>query len=399
MFTYKRLLAAALCCAATAGVTACGNDDNGGSTAAPAATTASTPAASTDTGTSGAAGFAAEAQAAVEKGYQGTTRQPPTSGPAAQKGKNVWVISCSQALPGCAGPAAGVKEAGQKLGWKVTIFDGKYNPPSFTTGMKQAISSKADAIITVAMDCPIIKAGLRAAKAAKIPTVGLYSYDCDNPKYGGEKEFTAEMNYGKPNSEFFAGWGKLRADYIIAKKGDKAKVIAFKGPEFLTTVDSNSGFEAEFKKCTECKILDSIDLPAASLASAKGSQIVSTAIAKNPDADALTFTYDAQVLATAQAIKRANKSDMIVVGGEGFIPNMDLIRAGTETASVAFDTAWMGYAGADTANRLIAGETDIPDSGWGNQVIDKEHGLPPKGQPFKSTIDFRSAFEKVWAGQ
>ena len=60
---------------------------------------------------------------------------------------------------------------------------------------------------------------------------------------------------------------------------------------------------------------------------------------------------------------------------------------------------WMGYAGADTANRLMAGEKTIPDSGWGFQIVDKSNNLPASGSVVTPPIDFRAAFDKVWEGK
>lgn len=305
---------AAVCCAVVAvAVGACGSSSKSSSSSTASSATSSTSAPSG----SASGSYVATAQKLVVQAYHGTFRSPPASGPAAQKGKSVWVISCSQALPGCARPAAAIQEAGKTLGWKVTVFDGKYNPPSFTVGIKQAIAAHANAIITIAMDCPIIKQGLIAAKAAKIPTVGLYSYDCSNPAYGsGPKLFTAEMNYGQPDTAFFTQWGKLHADYAIAKTNGKAKVIEFLGPEFRTTVDEMNGATAELKKCSGCTIVAKVALPATSLASGVAAQTVTTTLNQNPDANVVMYSYDAQLFATAQAIKRAARSNLTVIGGE-----------------------------------------------------------------------------------
>ena len=403
-----RLGTARLCCAVAAiAVAACGSSSSssstsnsgssGGSSSTASSTSGSSSAGSSGSSSSSGSGgsYVATAQSLVNQAYHGTFRNPPSSGPPAQKGQSVWVISCSQALPGCARPAAAIQEAGKTLGWNVTVFDGKYNPPSFNTGIEQAIAAHANAIITIAMDCPIIKQGLTAAKAAHIPTVGLYSYDCSNPAYGsGPKLFASEMNYGRPDTAFFTQWGTLHSDYAIAKTNGQAKVIEFLGPEFQTTVDEMNGATSELKKCSTCSVVARVPLPATSLASGVAAQTVTTTLQQHPEANVVMYSYDAQLLATAQAIKRAGRSNLTVIGGEGYF--LDLIRAGTETAGITTNAEWMGYAGADTANRLMAGQTNIPDSGWGFQIVDKGHNLPASGTVVTPPIDFRAAFAKVW---
>lgn len=390
-----RSSAVAACIAAAAmGLGACGSSSSSSnsSSSGPSAAGTSSPSGSSS------GSYATTAQQLVTEAYRGTLRNPPASGPPAQKGKNVWVISCGLENAGCSLPAQAIQQAGKALDWKVTIFDGKLNPPSFNVGINQALAAHANAIITIAMDCPLIKQGLQAAKAANVPTVGLYSYDCSNPAYGGgPKLFASEMNYGQSDNAFFKHWGALHSDYAIAKTNGKAKVIMFTGPEYQTTVDENSGMASELKKCSSCTLEAKVPLPAQSLHSGVAAQTVTTALNQYPDANAVMFSYDAQLFATAQAIKRANRSGLLVIGGEGYF--LDLIRQGTETAGVTTNAQWMGYAGADTANRLMAGQKTIPDSGWGFQIVDKDHNLPASGGVIPSPINYQALYEKVWSGK
>jgi ribose transport system substrate-binding protein len=391
-----------MCCVAVAiTVGACGSSSSpsqssssaAGTNAAAAATSASS---SSSSGSSGS--YVATATKLVNQAYEGTYRNPPASGPPAQKGKTVWVISCGLANAGCALPAQAIQQAGKTLGWNVKIFDGKLDPSTFNGGITQALAAHANAIITIAIDCPLIKQGLTAAKAAHVPTVGLYSYDCSSPAYGnGPKLFTAEMNYGEPDTQFFQHWGALHSDYAIAKTNGKAKVIIFTGPEYQTTIDEADGMESELAKCSTCTLVAKVPMPATTLHSGVAAQSVTTTLSKYPDANVIMFNYDAQLFATSQAIQRAQRSGLIVIGGEGYFPS--LIKSGVETAGVTTDATWMGYAGADTANRLMAGQTTIPDSGWGFQIVDKTHGLTSSGTIAPPKINFVAAFDKVWEGK
>src|SRR5579871_1682724 len=72
--------------------------------------------------------YVLEAQKIVESGYKGNFDPPPSTGPAAVRGKKVWYISCGQAYAACSTAANGFVEAGKELGWEVTIQDGKATP-------------------------------------------------------------------------------------------------------------------------------------------------------------------------------------------------------------------------------------------------------------------------------
>src|SRR5215471_4558919 len=97
------------------------------------ASEAAKPVTATPASTGGAAAPAAGeggdivayAQKQLDANYKGTQREPPTTATKPDKGKTVWIIS-----PGQIGESASIatnaaKEAGEVLGWKMTIYDSK----------------------------------------------------------------------------------------------------------------------------------------------------------------------------------------------------------------------------------------------------------------------------------
>src|SRR5437763_13585063 len=97
-------------------------------------------------------------------------------------------------------PVHAAKEAAEKLGWKVHVFDTQLNTALDAPGVSQAIAAHADGIILDAIDCSFVKSQLEQAKAAGILTVPIYAYDC-NDAYtskggGGQPPFSAYINYG-----------------------------------------------------------------------------------------------------------------------------------------------------------------------------------------------------------
>ena len=102
-----------------------------------ASSAAATPATSSAAGTSSAAassGSSASLTKVVVPGvptlaqlYAGSTTSPPTTSPAGAKGKSVWWISCSQAAPSCAQPAAQAAAAAKTMGIDFHVADGKFD--------------------------------------------------------------------------------------------------------------------------------------------------------------------------------------------------------------------------------------------------------------------------------
>lgn len=341
-----------------------------------------------------------EASSAVEAAYGGLYQEPAAEGPAAQSGKNVWVVSCFQALPGCAEPTEGIEEAGEVLGWDVTVVDGQATPDGYADAIRQAVAAKADGIIGVAIDCQLAKSALEEAKEAEIPTVGVYAYDCDDPKVdAGESLYTALINSNGTPGEFGARWGKLRADYAISATDGKAQIIQLTHPDFVVTQYQDAAFAEEIAKCSGCEIVGEVPITAADLGDpATAAQKVATVLQQYPNANVLQVPSDTLLLQAAQSIKAAGRDDLVVIGGEGYAATLDLIRDGIASVAVAIPTNWLGWSGADAMNRVLAGETEIPNQGADFQIIDAENGLPDAGEGWTPTADYKAAFTQVWQG-
>lgn len=366
-------------------VAGCGGDDEDSATTEASGTTS---------------GIVEEAKANVEKGYEGTFREPPSSGPPAQKGKNVWVIPCVASAPGCQGPAEGLKEAGKELGWKVTIADGKADPGVQNSMIKRAIAAGADGIATVAIDCANIKTGLREAKAKKVPVVNVYAFDCDDPSVGDEALFSPSNLYGESPADYFRRWGTMTADYLIAQTDGDAEIVSMTGPGFRNAAYKDEAFVERLKQCDGCEVVATIPSPVTDNASGLVGQKIQTALQKHPDASVLALWADSKTVVASQVIRTAKRrnTDLLVSGGEGNLENMELIRDGTQDVAVGVPPVWLGWAGADTLNRLFAGETEQPDQGIGFMYITKDRNLPEPGKPWEPSIDFRAAYKKLWAG-
>lgn len=353
-----------------------------------------------------AAGPAANVQAAQERvdaALKGTFREPPSDGPAAQRGKKIYAIPCTTASIGCAKPALALEEAGKELGWEVTVVDGKADPGVYTQAIKQAIAAGADGIMTVAIDCPSIKAALQQAKKANVPVVGAYAFDCDDPSVGEEPLYAAVLNYGEGHqtpAEYYTEWGRLAADYVIAKTDGKAKIINLTGPAYKTGTYKDKGFKEELEKnCPDCEIVEDVEIPPTGPGGpAAMQQKARTALQRHPDANVMHIWADTLTVNVAEVI-RPLKDKLLVVGGEGLPENMNLIKQGVQDAAIGVPSEWFGWAAADQLNRLIAGETEMPDQGLGHLIVDAENNVPTsKDNALQVPVDFKAGYKKLWGG-
>ena len=334
--------------------------------------------------------------------YSGTMREPDgTPRPGASE-KRLVILSAGQASISSSVPVGAAKEAAQALGWKVDVYDGQLNPANGPGLVRQAIASGADGIILDATDCPSVRGALQEAKAKGIQTVGMYAFDCDDPIFGSTELplFSGQINYGEAASgnlgEFTEQYGADQAKAVIAATGGKAKVIYFNLPTVTVLKYTGKGFLDEMAKCAGCEIVAQVEFGGVDLGP-NLQQKATTALLQHPEANAVKSPFTgATLLGIAPAVAQSGRaSKLYVMGGEGFEPELDLLRANQGVSAVNITPSdWTGYAAVDTMNSLFSGKP-IAESGLGWQLVDKGHNLPKSGS-FVPAVDFKAIYRKAW---
>lgn len=332
--------------------------------------------------------------------FEGTETAPPTTGPA-MTNKSVWWLSCGEAIPECAVPAAAAKEAAEKMGIEFHIADGKLNAGgAAATAVRTALAAGADALIVHGTGCESIQAPLREAKDAGVVAMGVQTLDCDSTD--GPKLFTADMNYGEgadTSEDYYTRWGEVAAEYLIAATDGKAKVISNAGSTASQELYSDA-FAARLKECSGCEILDTVNFVSADLGpDGTWVQQFRASLAAHPDANSAFLPYDVNIASAGGAQAMAQSGlELIGAGGSGSAAVLDLVRDGKFTAVTGANSAtWMGYGAMDNINRALMGEPTV-SQGIGFRVVDANHNLPTTPEAaYETPIDFKAAYEKLWS--
>ena len=121
----------------------------------------------------------AEAKAEVEEAMQKPKFVPPGEAfdISKLKGKHIWIITSTMAVPFVATIAHGVEEAARVAGIETTVFDGKGDVSQWNRGMAQAVSQHADGIVTVGASPELMKGPMADALKANIPVVDAVTAD------------------------------------------------------------------------------------------------------------------------------------------------------------------------------------------------------------------------------
>ena len=199
-----------------------------------------------------------DAKAAVEK-YSGpqTKWEGPTAAPKPDKGKKVVFLSGDEQNDISHLYGTYIKQAGEKLGWEVTIIDGKGSPTSWLAGMNQAIALKPDGIALFA-DAASLQDPIKAGVAQGIKFVGLHAAGLPGP----QPDLNLFVNIQEDPREI----GKAEADWAIADSNGTAKVVILSHNEYAIAEVKSMATKAAIEKCPGCKVLDYVNSPASEAA-------------------------------------------------------------------------------------------------------------------------------------
>lgn len=377
-------------------LSACGGDSS--STGSSGSESVSTESDSTESGGGSSSSLVAEAEKSLEaiSGPQGSFTAPPSSGPKATPGKKLYVVSYGQGIPYFDELGKELKQAADSLGWSMELWDGQFEPNQWLAGVRQGVTAQADGIIGLGLDCSTIKPGLEAAAAAGIPYVSIEGYDCDVLEPGDKPLFSWTVTYNEGSlSEWAEAGGKYQADWAIAHTEGKAKIIEFEETDAYTFRALIDGFEKEIAKCSECEVLDSVELTGTDYGP-KLEQKAQQAILSNPDADIVFPSGSESVLdgGVAAAI-RGSTSKPVSTGFEGDPASPANLASGVLGMTQNNSPGWEGYAAVDALVRLFAGQKPTTETGIGLRLVDKEHNLD-SFEPYVAPVDYKAAYEKVW---
>lgn len=342
----------------------------------------------------------AKYDATLEDWYKGTHRLPTGEvNSDVPSGKNIWVISTGQSIETSQEAAKAMQEAGDALGWDVTVFDGKFDSSRELTGIEQAIADGADGIVLLYVDCAPVKNGLQEAKDAGVKIVGIESQDCKPSLI----DHVATYSGGASFPDWIKNsWGKAQADWVVAKTRGEAKVIIVEETDLFTTRLTADGEEETINACPTCEVVDTVQFVGTEFGPPL-QQKIEQSLNTHPEANALIASYDAVLTGGggAAAVRSSGRNDdMFVMGGEGSSPGIQLIynNAGMD-ACVGLNTGQEGYAAMDGLVRIFVGQdpaAEDVDTGVGNQACDIDHNLPPKGDIYEPPVDYAGGFQDLW---
>jgi ribose transport system substrate-binding protein len=314
----------------------------------------------------------------------------PTKAPTPPKSANAQIILCTKQAASCVDAGNAAAEAAKTLGWTAEVIDGGGTPEGFARAYDTAMGRKADAIIGIAVPAAAVANKLAAAKKAGIVTVAAG----DIPPEGGAPAYDAYVPFPMPTMNAVIAYSE------IADNNGKANTILIEDPGFPSLTQAADDYRAVMKQCSGCKvetvkwqITDASDPN-------KASNIITSALSKNPDATAVVMPYGIGMPAVIQAVRSAGKSDKVDVIAKDADPvGLQAVAAGESPYNVGTSSPWAGWASIDQAIRGLAKQPylDGPETGIGIHEFTKED-TPSDGKAdsWDGMTDYEAQYKKIW---
>lgn len=316
----------------------------------------------------------------------------PAFNASAAKGKKIFLIPETSAVPFLTAIDSSIVKLGKQLGVKVTEFPNQGQSAQWVQGINQAIAQKADAIILGAPP-EVLQPQLAQAKQAGIPVISLHLYDKTMPRAKG-----ISATVFAP----FTRAARLEADWAILDTKGKADAVIVTSNEVPPSKYIVKAMQAEFKqRCPSCKTTV-IDVPAADWGT-KMQSAVQSALVKDPGVNYVIPLYDSAaqfVLPGIQSAGRSGKVKVASYNGTPFV--LKDIRNKTVAMDVGESQDWLGHASFDQALRLLTGNKPLANAETPIRVFTSANinaaGNPP--DPNKAFGNsYVSGYAKLWSGK
>jgi ribose transport system substrate-binding protein len=365
---------------------ACGGSDSGSSP--------SSSSSARTTGQSADAGVAyARAQIAKATAVPAFRTPGPGFDASAARGKTVFVIPYTSAIPFLNAINDSLVAVGKQYGVKVTVYRNQGRPSEWVQGMNQAIAQKASAII---LGAPPEQLGpqLKRAKTAGIPVDVLHLYDRVMPM---PRDVTSTVFAP------FTDAARLMADWVIMDTNGKAEAVILTDTSVPPSKYIVSAMQAEFREhCPSCKTTV-VDVPAADWAT-KMQSATQSALLANPGVNYVLPIYDSAsqfVIPGIRAAGRSGKVEIATYNGTPFVLE-NMRTKNTVAMDVGESQAWIAHANMDQVLRMITGRKPLPDAETPIRVFNQsniaEAGKPPDpNRAFGNS--YVAGYRAVWSGE
>jgi ribose transport system substrate-binding protein len=287
------------------------------------------------------------------------------------KGKSVGHIVIDIAASFPTRSTAEAKRLAKKYGFSVEIVDGAGDYNKINQAFTTFATKKVDAIFDTGCDPTLCKAGMTAAKQAKIPVgsvvagyvPGLNAYDVESNDWINFSRIGTYVTNRLGNQ---GGWGAAIINWPnvpalrIRSAQIKAMLDYYKASILADLVVAVPGFVPDAKQ--------------------KASALL-TKYPKGGDLNVIVCGWDDVGVAAAQACVEAGRNDVFVVAADGNLAAFDMMRKGQPfAATCALDVEGMTDVMYAQMSAVLGGKKPLATTLYVDAPLITARNVPPKGQ-------------------
>ena len=299
----------------------------------------------------------------------------PVIDPAPLKGKQIFTIPVSTAIPFCSVVDQQMGTFATKAGLQFQAWQSNAQLAQWAQGFTTAQENNA-ALVNVAcgLDPATVAPQVAQTLAAHIPVVAGHTYAPGQPQLAG----LSGIVYGA-----YIPAEKLVADWIMRQTNGAADVLVITSPGTANSPFIQKALEAEFAQYRPACKARYIGVNTPDWATKIGPQVQS-AILADPSLNYMLPIYDGMVQFTVPSIVATGSTDRVKVASFNATPAvLDMIRtSNVVTFDIGEDTTWLAGAIIDQDMRVLLGKPLIENYAAGLRAFTKANvadaGVPAK---------------------
>ncbi len=345
-----------------------------------------------DTDLTPAARAALQAILATGTGETRFTPPGPAIDPSSLKGKLIFTIPSSTAIPFCDVIDRQMDDFAKRLGIRHEVWQTTAQLGQWVQGFTTAISHKADLInVACGLDPATVAPQIREALNKGVPVVAAHTYALGQPPLAD----LSSIVYGA-----YIHGAELETAWVILKTEGKGNVLVVTAPSTTSSPFIEKTILGMFAKyCPRCKVRVS-GVNAADWATKVG-PTVQSAILSDRQLNYVIPIYDGMVQFVMPAITTTGASDRVKIASFNATPAvLDMIRSGdVVTFDSGEDTTWLAGAILDQDMRVLLKQPPIKEYAVGIRAFTKTD-VQAAGVPAKLGVGYgdsaQKGYEALW---
>ena len=334
-----------------------------------------------------------EAKAVTARAAERTGRWiGPASGPRALAGKTIALVAEDLRNGGVVGVAQGVREATQRVGWTVKVFDAAGSPEGREKALARALAERPHGLVFAGADAAESRTELERFRAAGIPVVGWHA----GPQPGPIAGTAVAMNITTDPLEV----ARITAMATVAQSEGRAGVVVFTDSNFRIAMAKAEAMAEVIRRCAGCKLLEVRDLAISDASRSMGPatrELLNRHGAQWTHALAINDIYFDHAVPVLIGSSAPQTLSLLSAGDGSPSAFQRILARAFQTATVAEPLVMQGWQAVDELNRLMAGE---PVSGFvaPTHLVTPDNVAFDGGPQLRYDPDngYRDAYTRIW---